>query len=95
MLNNSDWHYRYAAMMAVSAVGEGCHDQMLPLLSQIVDGIIPYLRDPHPRVRYSACNALGQMSTDFAPDFQEQFHSKVLPELLFLMDDHQNSRLGV
>ena len=23
------------------------------------------LKDPHPRVRYALCNALGQMSTDF------------------------------
>lgn len=25
MLSNSDWRYRHAALMAVSAVGEGCH----------------------------------------------------------------------
>ncbi|RWS30151.1 importin-5-like protein [Leptotrombidium deliense] len=93
MLQNGDWKHRYAAMMAISAVGEGCHDQMLPLLMQIVDGIIPYLSDAHPRVRYAACNALGQMATDFATDFQEKFHSKVIPKLLLLLDDNGNARV--
>lgn len=31
----------------------------------------------HPRVRYAACNALGQMCTDFGPLFQKKFHEKV------------------
>jgi hypothetical protein len=31
----------------------------------------------HPRVRYAACNAVGQMATDFAPGFQKKFHEKV------------------
>lgn len=31
----------------------------------------------HPRVRYAACNAIGQMATDFAPTFQKKFHDKV------------------
>lgn len=44
MLLNPDWRRRHAAMMAVSAVGEGCHSQMLPLLSDMVDGILPYLK---------------------------------------------------
>lgn len=35
----------------------------------------------HPRVRYAACNAIGQMATDFAPTFQKKFHEKV-PRLL-------------
>lgn len=28
-------------------------------------------------MRYAACNAIGQMATDFAPGFQKKFHEKV------------------
>ena len=28
-------------------------------------------------MRYAACNALGQLSADFAPEFQRKYHSKV------------------
>ena len=38
-------------------------------------GIFLYFQ--HPRVRYAACNALGQMATDFGPTFQKKFHQKV------------------
>ena len=31
----------------------------------------------HVRVRFAACNALGQLSADFAPEFQRKYHSKV------------------
>ena len=63
--------------MAISAVGEGCHKQMLNMLPNLVDSILPFLNDQHPRVRYAACNALGQLSTDFAEGFQQKFHAKV------------------
>lgn len=36
---------RHAALMAISAVGEGCHKQMEPLLPQIIDGVLNYLQD--------------------------------------------------
>lgn len=93
MLQNPDWKHRFAALMAISAVGEGCHDQITPMLNQIVDAIIPFLTDSHPRVRYAACNALGQMSTDFCPHFEQNFHSKVVPALLSLLDDYNNPRV--
>jgi len=93
MLSNPDWKYRHAALMAISAVGEGCHKEMEPMLSHIMDGTLGFLRDPHPRVRYATCNAIGQMSTDFAPIFEKKFHDKVIPGLLMVMDDNDNPRV--
>ena len=72
--------------MAISAVGEGCHKQMLNMLQSLVDSILPFLTDQHPRVRYAACNALGQLSTDFAEGFQQKFHAKV--RLTFKISGH-------
>ena len=63
--------------MAISAVGEGCYKQMEALLPDIVNTVLPFLGDNHPRVRYAACNAVGQLSTDFAPGFQKKFHTRV------------------
>jgi len=77
MLNHTDWKHRFAALMAISAIGEGCHKQMEVILDQVMSGVLNYLRDPNPRVRYAACNAIGQMSTDFAPNFEKKFHEQV------------------
>ena len=62
---------------------------------QIVEAVIGFLQDPHPRVRYAACNAIGQMATDFAPVFQKKFHEGVVPGLLHVMDDGVNPRVQV
>ena len=66
MVANNNWLQRHAALMAISAIGEGCMKIMSTELEKIVDMILPHLKDPHARVRYAACNAIGQMSTDFA-----------------------------
>ncbi|GBL83789.1 Importin-5 [Araneus ventricosus] len=93
MLQSSNWKDRYAGLMAISAIGEGCHKQMSMMLPQIVDGVLPFLSDPHTRVRYAGCNALGQMSSDFATLFQKKFHDKVIPALLQLLSDPSSPRV--
>merc|ERR1719187_603098 len=88
MLQHQDWKYRHAALMAISAAGEGCHKQMEPYLAQVMDGVMNFIQDPHPRVRFACCNAIGQMSTDFAPIFEKKFHARVIPGLLLpYLDD--------
>uniref|UniRef100_A0A2M3ZYW0 Putative karyopherin importin beta 3 n=1 Tax=Anopheles triannulatus TaxID=58253 RepID=A0A2M3ZYW0_9DIPT len=93
MLNSPDWKQRHAALMAISAAGEGCQKQMETMLENIMQGVLKYLMDPHPRVRYAACNAIGQMATDFAPIFEKKFHEQVIPGLLNLLDDVENPRV--
>ncbi|OXB68191.1 hypothetical protein ASZ78_014137 [Callipepla squamata] len=93
MLQNPDWKYRHAGLMALSAIGEGCHQQMEGILNEIVNFVLLFLQDPHPRVRYAACNAIGQMATDFAPGFQKKFHEKVIAALLQTMEDQDNQRV--
>ncbi|KAL1510219.1 hypothetical protein AB1Y20_006547 [Prymnesium parvum] len=84
---SADWKHRHAALMAISQSGEGCRVQMAEQLQQIVRMIVQRFGDEHPRVRWAAINAVGQMSTDFGPELQEQLHEVVLPALVTVMDD--------
>ncbi|RKF55383.1 Importin subunit beta-3 [Golovinomyces cichoracearum] len=86
MMNSDSWRDRHAALMAISAISEGCRDLMIGELSQVLDLVIPALRDPHSRVRWAGCNALGQMSTDFAGTMQQKYHSVVLPAIIPVLD---------
>lgn len=81
MISNS-WRDRHAALMAISAISEGCRELMEGELDQVLDLVIPALRHPHPRVRWAGCNALGQMSTDFAGTMQEKYHQVVLTNII-------------
>ncbi|KJH43174.1 HEAT repeat protein, partial [Dictyocaulus viviparus] len=60
---SEEWEERHAALMGYSVIGEGCQRMMEPQIEQF-----------HPRVRYAACNAIGQMSSDFAPTLQKKCH---------------------
>lgn len=86
MISSSSWKDRHAALMAISAISEGCRDLMVGELDKVLDLVIPALRDPHPRVRWAGCNALGQMSTDFAGTMQEKYHQLILTSIIPVLD---------
>lgn len=68
---------------------------MIKNLEQVLSMILNSFRDPHPRVRWAAINAIGQLSTDLGPDLQVKYHHLVLPALAGAMDDFQNPRVQV
>lgn len=68
---------------------------MIKNLEQVVTMVLNSFQDPHPRVRWAAINAIGQLSTDLGPDLQVQYHQRVLPALATAMDDFQNPRVQV
>lgn len=86
MMHSSSWRDRHAALMAISAISEGCRDLMLNELDKVLELVIPSLKDPHPRVRFAACNAIGQMSTDFAGTMQEKYHQVVLSSIVPVLE---------
>ena len=55
-------------------------------LDKILDLVVPALRDEHPRVRWAGCNALGQMSTDFAGTMQEKYHNAVMSSIIPVLE---------
>ncbi|KAF9688592.1 hypothetical protein SADUNF_Sadunf01G0004300 [Salix dunnii] len=90
-----DWQKHHAALIALAQIAEGCSKVMLKNLEQVVTMVLNSFFDPHPRVRWAAINAIGQLSTDLGPDLQNQYHQRVLPALASAMDDFQNPRVQV
>lgn len=64
-------------------------------LEPVISMVLNSFGDPHPRVRWAAVNAIGQLSTDLGPDLQTKYHHLVLPALAAAMDDYQNPRVQV
>ncbi|KAI9823298.1 MAG: hypothetical protein M1832_002522 [Thelocarpon impressellum] len=86
MVTSSAWRDRHAALMAISAISEGCRELMVGELDKVLELVVPSLKDPHPRVRWAGCNALGQMSTDFAGTMQEKYHHMVLTHIIPVLE---------
>ena len=78
--------------MAISMIGEGCKGVIKPHLASVVGLMLPLFTDPHPRVRWAAANTAGQMSTDFGPKLQKQFHADFMPRFVTLLGDNANPK---
>lgn len=89
MMTSSAWRDRHAALMAISAISEGCRELMVGELDKVLELVLPALRDAHPRVRWAGCNAVGQMSTDFAGTMQEKYHQVVLPNIIPVLESSE------
>jgi len=73
------WQHKHAAIMMLLAMGEGCCKGMELQIEQIIDAVVPHTTpEHHARVCYVTCNALGQMSTDFASTLRKKACAKVL-----------------
>lgn len=88
-----EWEKHHAALIAIAQIAEGCAKVMVKTLERVVSMVLTSFQDPHPRVRWAAINAIGQLSTDLGPDLQEQYHQQVLPALAGAMDDFPNPRV--
>ena len=93
LLASGDWRARHAALVCLAQIAEGCARVMVAQLGPLVDFCLAGLADPHPRVRWAACQALGQMCTDLGPDLQARQGGRVLPGLLAAMRDPASPRV--
>ncbi|KAH6766520.1 ARM repeat superfamily protein [Perilla frutescens var. hirtella] len=92
-LSALEWQKHHAALIALAQIAEGCSKVMIKNLEQVLNMVLNSFQHPHPRVRWAAINAIGQLSTDLGPDLQVQYHQQVLPALAAAMDDFQNPRV--
>ncbi|XP_062212132.1 uncharacterized protein LOC133913097 [Phragmites australis] len=90
---SEEWKRRHAALVTIAQIAEGSAKVMIKNLEQVVGMVLNSFQDPHPRVRWAAINAVGQLSTDLGPELQNQLHHVVLPALASAMDDSQNPRV--
>jgi len=92
-LSDGDWRKRHASLICLAQIAEGCQKVMLAQIDALVDMCLKGLQDPHPKVRWSACQALGQMCTDLGPQIQERCAPRILPALMVAMDDFSHPRV--
>lgn len=95
MMASSDWKRRHAALVCLAQIAEGCVRVMSEeaVMTQLVAMCMQGAADPHAKVRWAACQAVGQLCTDLGPDLQESQHATVLPVLMGLMDDFNTPRV--
>jgi len=79
------WQAKLAALAAIKQTVEYADEP--EHIDQMAQLLLAHVNHPHPRVRYTALHAIGQLANDQAPQFQEKSHKTVMPILLQKMDD--------
>ncbi|TBU51233.1 ARM repeat-containing protein [Dichomitus squalens] len=82
MLASHDWRLRHAGLMAIASIAEGTSKVMQNELGKVIDLVVPMFGDAHPRVRYAACQCIGQLCTDLEEVVQEKFHQQIFAALI-------------
>ena len=82
MLASHDWRLRHGALMAIASMGEGGARVVESELGRVIALVTNAFNDPHPRVRYAACQCIGQLCTDLEDIVQERHHAEVFDALL-------------
>ncbi|KAH7909589.1 ARM repeat-containing protein [Hygrophoropsis aurantiaca] len=82
MLASYDWRLRHAGLMAIASIAEGTAQVMQGELGKVVDLVTPMFKDTHPRVRYAACQCLGQLCTDLEEVIQDRYHQQLFDALI-------------
>ncbi|KAJ8091013.1 importin subunit beta-3 [Marasmius tenuissimus] len=89
MIASYDWRARHAGLMAIAAIAEGTGKVMVNELGKVVELVLPLFRDQHPRVRYAACQCVGQLCTDLEEIIQEQYHEQLFSALIPTLEDSE------
>ncbi|CAE6446072.1 unnamed protein product, partial [Rhizoctonia solani] len=86
MLQSPEWGVRHAGLMAIAAVAEGTYQVLELEVGKVVELVVPMFADPHPRVRFAACQCIGQLCTDMQEIFQQKYTKEILSCLIPAMD---------
>ncbi|CAI5510371.1 unnamed protein product [Closterium sp. Naga37s-1] len=86
-ITDTNPHMRYAAVMALAVITEGCCEAVRGRLeSDMLPLIVAGLGDAHPKVRGAACFAVGQLSEFVQPEASEHYKI-ILPAVFAALND--------
>eukprot|EP00401_Gymnodinium_catenatum_P082994 CAMPEP_0117560190 /NCGR_PEP_ID=MMETSP0784-20121206/53748_1 /TAXON_ID=39447 /ORGANISM="" /LENGTH=1103 /DNA_ID=CAMNT_0005357591 /DNA_START=91 /DNA_END=3402 /DNA_ORIENTATION=- len=85
LMSYPNWQAKHAALAVLKQTVE--YVEEMEHVNQVAQLLLQHIEHEHPRVRYTALQAIGQLGNDQAPQFQESWHRTVMPALLKKMDD--------
>jgi hypothetical protein len=85
LINQPQWQSKHAALTIIKQTVEYVEEP--DHMKEMAKVLLQHVNHEHPRVRYNALYAIGQLANDQAPQFQEMFHAEVMPRLLQCTDD--------
>ncbi|KJP87500.1 hypothetical protein AK88_02804 [Plasmodium fragile] len=87
-LMKNTWEHKYVAIMAIAQTIEYLpEDEIEDQLEHVIKMLLQVLLDQDVRVRYAACQAIGQISLDHQPYVQKEYPRQIITALITTMND--------
>ncbi|SCO62121.1 karyopherin beta, putative [Plasmodium berghei] len=87
-LMKNTWEHKYVAIMAIAQTIEYLPEEEIEeQLENVIKMLLQVLLDQDVRVRYAACQAIGQISLDHQPYVQKEYPRQVITSLISTMND--------
>ncbi|KAJ6240679.1 karyopherin (importin) beta 3 [Anaeramoeba flamelloides] len=85
--SEESWQKRYAGIRCLSSICEGCGYSLSEDVGEIINLLIPFFSDEHPRVRHAVVLSISDITRDFPGVIQEGFSEEIIPQLVSIISD--------
>lgn len=87
-IQQSTWQHVFVGIMAISQTAEYLsEDEVEERMPSIIKIMVEKLKDPDFRVRFAACQTIGQIALDHQPYVQMNYFSDIIPALTATFED--------
>lgn len=86
LMSSTNPFQRRAAVVALAVISEGCSENLIETLDQLLPAVLAAFKDQHNKVREAACIAMTQFAEYMQPEIIDHYQT-VLPCLFMSLDD--------
>ena len=92
-INNEDWKYKYAGLMAIAMLVEGSNKHFDKDFDSLMKLFLPTLEHPHVKVTYAALTCAALLCDEFTPRLQTNYHEAVMKSILTIMESSPHLKI--
>ena len=78
--SGEDWKFKYIAYITIAEIVEYAED--LSKIKSIIETILADVKNPNVKVQYACLYCIAEISDSHNPDFQNEYHQRVMPLIL-------------
>jgi saccharopine dehydrogenase-like NADP-dependent oxidoreductase len=90
---SKEWVKQHAGYILLGIISKATKEGLKKSMQETMDAISTGILNPNMRVRHSALNALGMLSTDLAPVIQKKYHQQILNVLVQLLTEEKSLKM--
>ena len=89
--SDKDWKYKYIAYITIAETAGQIKE--LSDVEKLITMILNDLNNPNIKVQYAALYCIAELSEEHNPDFQNEYHAKIVPQLIQLFSQSKCLRI--